>query len=151
MKLLGFFAFLFMLSFPNYSSPVSMGATLIMLSASMVMIMAVSASWWYSYILFLVYIGGLLVLFMYVCMISSNFSFSSSEDMAILVIASALLSYFISVKPMYKSFSGGKLFNVALELVTNSTLWLFCGVVLFLLISLLVVVRCLGISSISIS
>nr|YP_009498345.1 NADH dehydrogenase subunit 6 [Biomphalaria pfeifferi]AWK49456.1 NADH dehydrogenase subunit 6 [Biomphalaria pfeifferi] len=57
------------------SSPVSLGISLFFTSVFVVLIMSVFFNMWYSYILFLVYIGGLLVLFIYMCMMSTNEKF----------------------------------------------------------------------------
>nr|YP_009692488.1 NADH dehydrogenase subunit 6 [Limnogonus intermedius]QEH58913.1 NADH dehydrogenase subunit 6 [Limnogonus intermedius] len=55
------------------SHPLSMGFTLIMqtIIISMIMILAIKYSW-YSYVLILVMLGGMLVLFMYMASIASN-------------------------------------------------------------------------------
>lgn len=57
------------------SSPVSLGISLFFTRVFVVIIIRIFFNIWYSYILFLVYIGGLLVLFIYMCIISSNEKF----------------------------------------------------------------------------
>nr|YP_009990247.1 NADH dehydrogenase subunit 6 [Panulirus penicillatus]QNN01862.1 NADH dehydrogenase subunit 6 [Panulirus penicillatus] len=54
----------------------------------------VSSSFWFSYILFLVFLGGMLVLFIYVASLASNESFKTSFFYAGLI---ALVSSFMSM------------------------------------------------------
>nr|UXC95399.1 NADH dehydrogenase subunit 6 [Megaustenia imperator imperator] len=54
-------------------NPMSIGFVLFFMSLMVVISMSFYTSTWYGYMLFLVYIGGLLVMFIYICMISSNF------------------------------------------------------------------------------
>nr|YP_009370136.1 NADH dehydrogenase subunit 6 [Orcula dolium]AIR76273.1 NADH dehydrogenase subunit 6 [Orcula dolium] len=54
-------------------SPVAYGGVLVGLSAIMSFLVGVTSSSWYGYLIFLVYVGGLLVLFMYTIMLSSNY------------------------------------------------------------------------------
>nr|NP_007341.1 NADH dehydrogenase subunit 6 [Albinaria caerulea]P48922.1 RecName: Full=NADH-ubiquinone oxidoreductase chain 6; AltName: Full=NADH dehydrogenase subunit 6 [Albinaria caerulea]CAA58308.1 ND6 [Albinaria caerulea] len=54
-------------------NPMSLLLALLTLSLCAVLWLGSFMSSWYAYILFIVYIGGILVLFIYVCMISSNY------------------------------------------------------------------------------
>nr|AAM33115.1 NADH dehydrogenase subunit 6 [Camachoaglaja africana] len=148
--MLFWFSILLILSLPMYSSPISLGAILVLTSSTFVGMMALYSSWWYSYILFLVYIGGLLVLFIYVCLISSNYPFFGSAELIMLSFISSGLTYLISIKPYSKSFLGPSLFNMGEMLVNNFFLWVFVGLAVLLLILLLVVVRSSGAGAISI-
>nr|WDD39320.1 NADH dehydrogenase subunit 6 [Onchidium reevesii] len=78
--------------FPIINSPLSMGGALIVMSFCSVSLLSVFASSWYSYILFLVYIGGMLVLFIYVCMVSSNFPLTLNPSMFFMVFGLALVA-----------------------------------------------------------
>nr|QNV11810.1 NADH dehydrogenase subunit 6 [Peregriana peregra] len=71
--------------FPVLVSPVSLGGLLIFISISFVVLMNLMSSAWYGYLLFLIYIGGLLVLFIYMCMISSNTIFKLELPQVILL------------------------------------------------------------------
>nr|QNV11927.1 NADH dehydrogenase subunit 6 [Planorbarius corneus] len=73
-----FISSVLMMMFPVFSSPVVLGMLLFFTSVFVVFVMSVFLSSWYSYILFLVYVGGLLVLFIYMCMMSSNEKFFKS-------------------------------------------------------------------------
>nr|ABJ55883.1 NADH dehydrogenase subunit 6 [Smaragdinella calyculata] len=150
MKILIWLSIFLSMSFPLYSWPISLGAVLVLLSLCFVSVMSFMGSWWYSYILFLVYIGGLLVMFIYVCLISSNYTFFSSNSFAGLLVASSVLAYWQSIKPFSKSFSGVSLFDAGEDLISDSSLWLFGGLVVLLLVMMLVVVRSSGSGAITV-
>nr|YP_009408798.1 NADH dehydrogenase subunit 6 [Deroceras reticulatum]ASL05733.1 NADH dehydrogenase subunit 6 [Deroceras reticulatum] len=69
--------FIMMLTFVSsmfmlVGNPMMIGVLLLILSLFMVGQIGYIIGSWYAYILFLVYVGGLLVMFIYICMISSN-------------------------------------------------------------------------------
>nr|YP_010944746.1 NADH dehydrogenase subunit 6 [Liocranchia reinhardtii]WMC20844.1 NADH dehydrogenase subunit 6 [Liocranchia reinhardtii] len=59
--------------------PLSLGFMLMMVSLSVSSILGLVVFSWYGYLLFLVYIGGLLVMFMYVISLVPNLIFLSSK------------------------------------------------------------------------
>lgn len=61
-------------SFCFLRSPVSYGGALITLRTIGALLLSLSSSTWYGYLLFLVYVGGLLVLFLYIIILRSNFN-----------------------------------------------------------------------------
>uniref|UniRef100_UPI0030E5B11C NADH dehydrogenase subunit 6 n=1 Tax=Austruca annulipes TaxID=196277 RepID=UPI0030E5B11C len=75
--------------FTQLSHPLAMG--LILLAQTLLIALTLglfSFSFWFSYILFLIFLGGMLVLFIYVASVASNESFSpSSSYIAILLIS----------------------------------------------------------------
>nr|YP_004934923.1 NADH dehydrogenase subunit 6 [Pedipes pedipes]AEQ93858.1 NADH dehydrogenase subunit 6 [Pedipes pedipes] len=76
MKLFTFLLFFLLLCLsmiPLLSSPVSVGGLLVFTTTLFVSIFSMSSHMWYSYMLFLIYIGGLLVLFIYMCVVSTNY------------------------------------------------------------------------------
>nr|UEK75568.1 NADH dehydrogenase subunit 6 [Dideoides latus] len=83
------FIMIFMLAFMflQMNHPLSMG---MMLLIQTVMICCISGlmtkSFWFSYILFLIFIGGMLVLFIYVTSLASNEMFTFSTKMFILLL-----------------------------------------------------------------
>uniref|UniRef100_A0AAU7YUB1 NADH-ubiquinone oxidoreductase chain 6 n=1 Tax=Cheilosia bombiformis TaxID=3103807 RepID=A0AAU7YUB1_9MUSC len=83
------FSFIFM----QMNHPLSMG---MMLLIQTIMICCISGlmtkSFWFSYILFLIFIGGLLVLFIYVTSLASNEMFSFSMKMFMI-----MLIYFVLI------------------------------------------------------
>nr|YP_010273939.1 NADH dehydrogenase subunit 6 [Bulinus truncatus]QYJ56642.1 NADH dehydrogenase subunit 6 [Bulinus truncatus] len=68
-----------------YFTPISLGIILFLTSVFMVFLMSITLSSWYSYILFLVYVGGLLVLFMYMCIMGSNVKFYSKSSIFLII------------------------------------------------------------------
>lgn len=144
MKFVAWISIILLIFFPLCNSPVSLGVVLILARFGFVGILSFFSSWWYSYILFLVYIGGLLVLFIYVCLIRSNFTFSESGGLVTLFFLSAMVTYIISLKPLPKSFLGISVFDIGGVLGSNWFLWVFGGLVVLLLVMLLVVVRASG-------
>lgn len=85
-----------------------------------------------------------MVLFIYVCLIRSNYSFSGSRGLIVLLFFSSLVSYSIRFKPLPKRFTGIGVFDIGAGLGRNRTLWLFIGLVVLLLVILLAVVRASG-------
>nr|UAV89248.1 NADH dehydrogenase subunit 6 [Trithemis aurora] len=68
------------LLFSSMSHPMNMGITLLVQTLMMCMLMGLmSYSSWFSYILFLVFLGGMLVLFIYMTSIASNEMFKKSS------------------------------------------------------------------------
>nr|YP_010883356.1 NADH dehydrogenase subunit 6 [Rhingia formosana]WIF29682.1 NADH dehydrogenase subunit 6 [Rhingia formosana] len=86
------FSFMFM----QMNHPLSMG---MMLLIQTVMICCISGlmtkSFWFSYILFLIFIGGMLVLFIYVTSLASNEMFSFSMKMSVLMLFNLFILIFI--------------------------------------------------------
>nr|AHX02658.1 NADH dehydrogenase subunit 6 [Aplysia kurodai] len=145
LKILLLTTFILLTTFPLYKNPVSLGAVLVLISLCLVSLASLFSSWWYSYVLFLVYIGGLLVMFIYVCLVSSNYPFYiNSNQITLSLVISLGGSYIMSLKPMTMSFLGGGLWDSGSNLVSDTSLSLFVGLVVLLLLMLLVVVRSSG-------
>nr|YP_010952771.1 NADH dehydrogenase subunit 6 [Trapezia septata]WMQ53191.1 NADH dehydrogenase subunit 6 [Trapezia septata] len=65
--------------FTQLKHPLAMGLTLLLQTIMISVITGTSTySFWFSYILFLIFLGGMLVLFIYVASLASNESFSFS-------------------------------------------------------------------------
>nr|AMA07335.1 NADH dehydrogenase subunit 6 [Diodora graeca] len=77
--LLSSLCFCAILVLPAVAAPLSLGLVVIVLSVGFCLVVGAAFSSWYGYILFLIYVGGLLVMFVYVSAISPNNIFSSSE------------------------------------------------------------------------
>nr|YP_009695259.1 NADH dehydrogenase subunit 6 [Ryssota otaheitana]QDM39453.1 NADH dehydrogenase subunit 6 [Ryssota otaheitana] len=54
-------------------NPLGVGILLFFFSVMIALKMSSMVSAWYAYMLFLIFVGGLLVMFIYVCMVSSNY------------------------------------------------------------------------------
>nr|UEP13608.1 NADH dehydrogenase subunit 6 [Betasyrphus serarius] len=76
-------AFMFM----QMNHPLSMGMMLLMQTVMICLISGLmTKSFWFSYILFLIFIGGMLVLFIYVTSLASNEMFTFSTKIFLLMI-----------------------------------------------------------------
>jgi NADH-ubiquinone oxidoreductase chain 6 len=64
------------LIFPLIRQPLSLGLRIIISTLFLCILSAMLISRWYAYILFLIYVGGLLVIFAYVASLSPNMLFS---------------------------------------------------------------------------
>nr|YP_010502859.1 NADH dehydrogenase subunit 6 [Parasphendale agrionina]UXD78623.1 NADH dehydrogenase subunit 6 [Parasphendale agrionina] len=96
------FIFLFL------NHPLSMGLILF-LQTILICLMSgyMSLTFWFSYILLLIYLGGMLVLFMYITSLASNemFFYSNKIMMLIIILPSiSLLMYFMFMNPSLNSY-----------------------------------------------
>nr|YP_011010365.1 NADH dehydrogenase subunit 6 [Metrocoris acutus]WPW46980.1 NADH dehydrogenase subunit 6 [Metrocoris acutus] len=84
------------------SHPLSMGFNLILLTMMLSMIMNLIMKYsWYSYILVLVMLGGMLVLFMYMASIASNEIMKFSAKMTMIAMLIMVISITILKNDMY--------------------------------------------------
>nr|QXG19313.1 NADH dehydrogenase subunit 6 [Drosophila lowei] len=145
--------------FLNMIHPLAMGLTLLIQTIFICLISGLmTKSFWYSYILFLIFLGGMLVLFIYVTSLASNEMFNlsikltlfSSSILFILFILSFLIdkssiSFFLTNNEMdsifklnsyfmENSLSLNKLYNFPTNLITILLMN-------YLLITLIVVVK----------
>nr|YP_010998696.1 NADH dehydrogenase subunit 6 [Ocypode sinensis]WPM86856.1 NADH dehydrogenase subunit 6 [Ocypode sinensis] len=82
--------------FTQLSHPLALGLTLLIQTTLISVTVGMSTySFWFSYILFLVFLGGMLVLFIYVASIASNEAFVFSSSYLILIISIISLSLFV--------------------------------------------------------
>nr|YP_010691339.1 NADH dehydrogenase subunit 6 [Drosophila septentriosaltans]WBU93989.1 NADH dehydrogenase subunit 6 [Drosophila septentriosaltans] len=86
--------------FINMIHPLSMGLTLLIQTILICLITGLmTKSFWYSYILFLIFLGGMLVLFIYVTSLASNEMFNLSIKLTLyllfLTVLLLLISFFI--------------------------------------------------------
>nr|YP_003587444.1 NADH dehydrogenase subunit 6 [Papilio maraho]ACN91371.1 NADH dehydrogenase subunit 6 [Papilio maraho]UDY69697.1 NADH dehydrogenase subunit 6 [Papilio elwesi] len=100
-----FFSFLIvllsiMMLFLNH--PLSMGLMILVQTLITCMLSGMLInSYWFSYILFLVFLGGLLVLFIYVSSVASNELFNTNFLLKNSMIIMLFLSFFLSIMYMY--------------------------------------------------
>nr|AJW76353.1 NADH dehydrogenase subunit 6 [Cylindraustralia sp. HS-2014] len=123
--------------FMSINHPLSMGMILlIQTTLTSIMSGVYLQSFWYPYILFLIFIGGLLVLFIYVTSISSNELFSISAMnwlMFIVILFTSLLTFWFIHDMFFNQvlFNNNesnqiKFDNSTQDLTTNMTLsWLY--------------------------
>nr|BDL61421.1 NADH dehydrogenase subunit 6 [Ilyoplax integra] len=80
--------------FVNLNHPLAMGLTLLTQTVFIALTLGMSNfSFWFSYILFLVFLGGMLVLFIYVASLASNEAFMPPTTLTMLFI---MTSFFFS-------------------------------------------------------
>nr|YP_010032934.1 NADH dehydrogenase subunit 6 [Protaeolidiella atra]QOW38668.1 NADH dehydrogenase subunit 6 [Protaeolidiella atra] len=145
-----FFSFLFflILSFSVFYSPVNLIGILLSISLLSTLVLSLFGSFWYSYILFLVYVGGLLVLFIYICLVSSNFFISIDLNMIMVMFSSAVVTFSFNLNfPYPKLFLGLSGSSCGASLLEESNISIFMFLVVLLLMMLLVVVRVSGAGS----
>nr|WJK73082.1 NADH dehydrogenase subunit 6 [Desbruyeresia cf. marianaensis] len=77
--------------FPLMAQPLSLGLSIMISTLLMCCLSAALLSAWYAYILFLIYVGGLLVMFAYVAALTPNMLFTSGMS---------VLLFFFLIFPM---------------------------------------------------
>nr|AVE15747.1 NADH dehydrogenase subunit 6 [Hierodulella sp. JZ-2017] len=99
--------------------PLSMGLILFLQAISMCLISGyMSLSFWFSYVLLLIYLGGMLVLFMYVTSLASNemFFYSNKIFFSIIFLPLTFLSiYFMDIiypSNLYENMESNLTFNL---------------------------------------
>nr|WMQ53399.1 NADH dehydrogenase subunit 6 [Portunus armatus] len=151
-----FIPFILLLSvlFTRLSHPLSMGLTLLIQTILISLTAGLSTySYWFSYILFMIFLGGMLVLFIYVTSLASNepffFSWSAfSMSIAILLALMPLVIFWDSLMgstmtqlPLSSfSFDSSNVFIISWIYsfnLMNFTLY----IILYLLLTLVVVVK----------
>nr|YP_010400339.1 NADH dehydrogenase subunit 6 [Mancinella alouina]UQS76038.1 NADH dehydrogenase subunit 6 [Mancinella alouina] len=143
-------AFSSFLLLPFMSQPLSLGLVVMLATLFMCVISAVTLSSWYGYILFLIYVGGLLVMFAYVAALSPNVLFGSGTPLIFFTFSFVIFLFFLyafSVTDL--SFLGyiseiskfGFLKTYGAEMVSPQMISILIGLATILLINLIVVVK----------
>nr|QNE85847.1 NADH dehydrogenase subunit 6 [Platypalpus cursitans] len=84
---------MFSLIFMQMNHPLSMGLMLLMQTMLICLLTGLmTKTFWFSYILFLIFLGGMLVLFIYVTSLASNEMFSFSMNLLIIYLITFMLS-----------------------------------------------------------
>nr|QTT61296.1 NADH dehydrogenase subunit 6 [Tritia incrassata] len=139
-----------LLLLPLMMQPLSLGLVVMISTLLMCFISAITLSSWYGYILFLIYVGGLLVMFAYVAALSPNVLFGKGTPMIFFVVTMLPISvvfYFLPLVDMsslsYLSiFSDMKFLKIyGIEMVAPQMISILIGLALILLINLIVVVK----------
>nr|URX53431.1 NADH dehydrogenase subunit 6 [Rugitermes unicolor] len=92
MKTLMMMSTLISTAFTQMNHPLAMGMMLLMQTMMMCLISGLMyQSFWFQYILFMVFVGGMLVLFIYVASLASNEMFSLSTKMMMAMMVMMLL------------------------------------------------------------
>nr|URX53899.1 NADH dehydrogenase subunit 6 [Cryptotermes kirbyi]URX53912.1 NADH dehydrogenase subunit 6 [Cryptotermes kirbyi] len=143
------------MTFTQMNHPLAMGMMLLLQTMMVCLISGLmSQSFWFQYILFMVFIGGMLVLFIYVASLASNEMFSLSTKMTSTILALMLMSMTLKDQTTYDS-SDSPTFNTKLDSSINlmtSKLYnqpsgsLTILAALYLLMTLIVVVKITNVS-----
>merc|ERR1719334_1201504 len=129
------------------AQPLSLGLAIIVSTLFMCLLRAMLLSSWYGYILFLIYVGGLLVIFAYVAALSPNMLFKSALPIVSLLVFSMLLRIVLYYKNLtdyslissIERFSNIKILKTyGIELVSSGSISILISLALILLINLIV-------------
>nr|WCD24047.1 NADH dehydrogenase subunit 6 [Mancinella alouina] len=135
---------------PFMSQPLSLGLMVMISTLFMCVVSAITLSSWYGYILFLIYVGGLLVMFAYVASLSPNVLFGSGTPLLFFALSFFLLLGFFYTFPLIdlsfmgftsemSKFSFLKIYGT--EMVSPQMISVLVGLAIILLINLIVVVK----------
>nr|YP_009860915.1 NADH dehydrogenase subunit 6 [Nassarius siquijorensis]QKI31787.1 NADH dehydrogenase subunit 6 [Nassarius siquijorensis] len=139
-----------LLLLPLMMQPLSLGLVIMISTLLMCFISAVMLSSWYGYILFLIYVGGLLVMFAYVAALSPNVLFGKGTPMlffSVMILPLSIIFYFLPLIDVssigYLSiFSEMKILKIyGIEMVAPQMISILIGLAIILLINLIVVVK----------
>nr|AQP27742.1 NADH dehydrogenase subunit 6 [Bulbitermes sp. B TB-2017] len=142
------------LMFTQMKHPMAMGLMLLMQTTMVCLISGTMyKSFWFSYILFMIMIGGMLVLFMYMTSLASNEMFSPSNKMLMSsMIALPMLTYLMPTLTNNKEMN---IHNTMMEneITTTTTVMynqmmgmMTTMLVIYMLLTLIVVVNIINVS-----
>nr|YP_009421075.1 NADH dehydrogenase subunit 6 [Viviparus chui]ASR74842.1 NADH dehydrogenase subunit 6 [Viviparus chui] len=134
---------------PLMAQPLSLGFSIIMFTLLMCILISMFLSSWYAYILFLIYVGGLLVMFAYVAALIPNIMMSMSSSMFLFFVIQICIMYvytycyFIDSKSlvMYNYVAMVNMKMTGIELVSPEFISIMISLGVILLINLVVVVK----------
>nr|YP_010393254.1 NADH dehydrogenase subunit 6 [Tylothais aculeata]UPX89416.1 NADH dehydrogenase subunit 6 [Tylothais aculeata] len=143
-------AFSSFLLLPFMSQPLSLGLVVMLSTLFMCVISSITLSPWYGYILFLIYVGGLLVMFAYVAALSPNVLFGSGAPLIFFIFSFVIflfLLYLFNITDLpllgyvndVSKFSFLKTYGA--EMVSPQMISILIGLAIILLINLIVVVK----------
>nr|URH16850.1 NADH dehydrogenase subunit 6 [Cornitermes pugnax] len=143
------------LMFTQMKHPLAMGLMLLLQTTMVCLISGtLYSSFWFSYILFMIMIGGMLVLFMYMTSLASNEMFSPSNKMMLTTLM--LLPGLLYVMPTVINNKEMKIYETMMENETTTTTTVMYNqmmgtmttmLVLYMLLTLIVVVNIINVSS----
>nr|QHE65365.1 NADH dehydrogenase subunit 6 [Neptuneopsis gilchristi] len=135
---------------PMMSQPLSLGLVIMFSTFLMCFISSMTLSSWYGYILFLIYVGGLLVMFAYVAALSPNTLFGSTKPIMVFILLLTPMILYINTYPFIDLSSMGNLKDYSslkflkmysTEMVSPQMVSILIGLGTILLITLVVVVK----------
>nr|YP_009350166.1 NADH dehydrogenase subunit 6 [Nasutitermes longirostris]AQP26444.1 NADH dehydrogenase subunit 6 [Nasutitermes longirostris]AQP28206.1 NADH dehydrogenase subunit 6 [Nasutitermes longirostris]AQP30020.1 NADH dehydrogenase subunit 6 [Nasutitermes longirostris] len=142
------------LMFTQMKHPMAMGLMLLMQTTLVCLISGTMySSFWFSYILFMIMIGGMLVLFMYMTSLASNEMFSPSNKM--MLASSITLPILMYMMPTLTNSKEMNMHNTMMEneITTTTTVMynqmmgmMTTMLVIYMLLTLIVVVNIINVS-----
>nr|QFG38954.1 NADH dehydrogenase subunit 6 [Cominella virgata brookesi] len=139
-----------LLMLPLMAQPLSLGLVVMISTLLMCFVSAITLSSWYGYILFLIYVGGLLVMFAYVAALSPNVLFGKGTPVLffsflILPLTLILYTYFLvdlsSISYLHIFTNLKFLKTYGIEMVSPHMISILIGLAIILLVNLIVVVK----------
>nr|AVN68275.1 NADH dehydrogenase subunit 6 [Tryonicus parvus] len=145
--------------FTQMTNPLAMGL-IVLIQTLMMCLMSgiISQSFWFSYILFLVFLGGMLVLFIYVISLASNEMFNLSMKMTLTMVMIMLILNMMMNNPlktnnmeslnhMMMNMMEYEMTSSLMKLYNKPTNTITIMMALYLLLTLIAVVKITTISS----
>nr|YP_011014779.1 NADH dehydrogenase subunit 6 [Fulgoraria chinoi]WQB41284.1 NADH dehydrogenase subunit 6 [Fulgoraria chinoi] len=135
---------------PLMTQPLSLGLVIMLSTFLMCVVTSLILSSWYGYILFLIYVGGLLVMFAYVAALSPNVLFGKANAGLVFFTLIMPVSLFMYLYPLVdlsfmcnnESFMKLKFMKMyGVEMVAPQMVSILIGLAAILLITLIVVVK----------
>nr|AVN67406.1 NADH dehydrogenase subunit 6 [Elliptorhina javanica] len=106
--------------FTQMNHPLAMGLTLLIQTILIAMITGLmSHSFWFSYVLFLIFLGGMLVLFIYVTSLASNEMFTFSTPLIIMMMLMTPIALILLNKSIIMKSQESLAFQSVLNSLTN--------------------------------
>nr|AXS64929.1 NADH dehydrogenase subunit 6 [Elateroidea sp. 7 KM-2017] len=154
MKLLFTLNLCMSLTFMFLSHPLSMGFILMIQAMLIAMITGMmSHNFWFSYILFIIMIGGMLVLFIYMTSVASNEKFLYSNKLAVMMMTTVSFMMMTLIIDSFFSFQMST--NLDMMLTENNPMfqlslmkyinlpsnWIMISMIIYLLVTLIAVVK----------
>nr|YP_009919049.1 NADH dehydrogenase subunit 6 [Acnemia nitidicollis]QMP96642.1 NADH dehydrogenase subunit 6 [Acnemia nitidicollis] len=121
--IINFFILTMSLLFNQMKHPLSLGFILLIQTMLITLTTGLnSKTFWFSYMLFLVFLGGMLVMFIYVVSLSSNEMFILSNKLILFMLISTILIIFMSM--MTDMFFSSKMINLEMNPINDNNLFL---------------------------
>nr|YP_010946476.1 NADH dehydrogenase subunit 6 [Chorisoserrata biceps]WGO57194.1 NADH dehydrogenase subunit 6 [Chorisoserrata biceps] len=134
--------------FMQSNHPLIMGLILLMQTITLCMLSGmISQTFWFSYILFLIFLGGMLVLFIYVTSIASNEIASMSNKMIIMVLVIPTTVYLLmEINPMKNQENSGMMItdpmiNTFIKMYNMPNKLMIIMMAIYLFLTLIAVVK----------
>ena len=142
--------FCFILIFPLIAQPLRLGLSIILATLFICILRRILISRWYAYILFLIYVGGLLVIFAYVASLTPNILFRNYNSfllLLLLLIPGFYVFYsngsldFPTLRSLNQWIELNKFKKQGIELISNFQISILIALGTILLLNLIVVVK----------